>query len=251
MSERSVHAVVLKRRDAGESDRRLTLFTHELGKIDAVAKGARKAASRLAGSSDPLTASVMTLAFGKRNEFITQVQPQSSFRGLRTDYDRLTYGLALAELYEAVLPYEQPLPDAYHMLLVSLTSLEAHGKPEVAMVWSEVRLMEVSGFLPSFDSCAVSGEAIKEAEPYLSPDAGGYVCEQEAYAFTDRYRTRAEVLYGLSKIAELDQPPPNLKMAKESLIALLPFWRKIAGMALPANESRIGDLRAEGRSDQY
>jgi len=243
VSERSVHAVVLRRRDSGESDRRLTLLTLEIGKIDAIAKGARKAASRLAGSSDPLTAGIMTLAFGKRNEYITQVQPQSSFRGLRSDYDRLTYGLALAELYESVMPYEQPLPDAYRLLLLSLTFLEKHEKPEVAMVWSELKLMEVSGFLPSFDVCAVSGAKIKEAEPLVSPHAGGYVCDQEAYAFTDRYRTKAEVLYGLSRTAELDQPPPNLKMARESLIALLPFWRKIASMPLPANEARIGELR--------
>ncbi|MBI1755525.1 MAG: recombination protein O N-terminal domain-containing protein, partial [Fimbriimonas ginsengisoli] len=40
MSERTVTAIVLRRRDSGESDRRLILFTPEEGKIEAIAKGA-------------------------------------------------------------------------------------------------------------------------------------------------------------------------------------------------------------------
>ncbi len=243
MPERTLHAVVLRRRDAGESDRRLTIFTREAGKLDAIAKGARKAASRLAGSSDPLTASVMTLAFGKRNEFVTQAQPLSSFRGLRTDFERLTFGLALMELYDALMPYEQPLEEAYELLLVSLATLETHEKPVVALVWSQLRLLEVSGFLPSFDVCVATGKAVAEANAFLSPDAGGYISDGEAISYTDRSRVRAEVLYGLARTAELDEAPPNLKLAEEALLALMPFWRHIASMPLPANDSCIGEVR--------
>lgn len=243
MSERTVHAVVLRRRDAGESDRRLTLLTEEFGKLDALAKGARKSASRLAGSSDPLSASVMTLAHGKSNEFVTQSQPQSSFRGLRNDYERLTYGLALVELYDAFIPYHQPLPEAYRLLLFSLATLEHHEKPAVAMVWNELRLLELSGFLPSFDRCAVSGEVLVEGQPFLSPDAGGYVCDSCAGQYTDRQRVRAEVALGLARTAEQETAPMRLKFAEECLMALFPFCRHVAVSPLPANEACMMELR--------
>ena len=42
-------AIVLRRRDFGEADRLLTLYTPERGKISALAKGARKPTSRKAG----------------------------------------------------------------------------------------------------------------------------------------------------------------------------------------------------------
>src|SRR5579862_305209 len=151
LSEATVHAIVLRRRDSGESDRRLTVLTREVGKIDIVAKGARKSGSRLAGSSDPLVVAKFSIATGKKNQFITQAQPMASFRGLRTDYERLSFGLALCELYSAVIPWEEPFPEAYELLASSLHILETHERPVVAMVWAQLQLLSLSGFLPAFD----------------------------------------------------------------------------------------------------
>jgi DNA repair protein RecO (recombination protein O) len=237
---------VLRRRDSGESDRRLTLLTLEQGKLDAVAKGARKAASRLAGSSDPLTVAQMTLATGKKNRFVTQVQPLASFRGLRTDFERLSFALALAELYSALMPYEQPFPEAYELLLASLQAIERHDRPVVALVWAELKLLDIAGFLPQFDICAITGDPVGETQAWLSPTAGGYIRDSHAPTFADRTRAPAEVLYGLARTAELDQPPPNLKLVEDCLVALLPFWRHVAETALPANEACVRELKHFG-----
>ncbi len=239
----TVNAIVLKRRDTGESDRRLTILTDELGKIDVVAKGARKAASRLAGISDPLCVSRLEYAEGKLNRFVTQAQPMRSFPGLRSDYERLGFALALCELYAAVLPLDQPFPEAHELLTASLKYLESHPKPLVVLVWAEVQLLAISGFLPQFERCVTTGEAITEAEPYLSPRAGGYVTDAAASPHTDRFRTRAEVLYGLCRLPELPEPPANLRYASETLADLLPFWRAIAEAPLPANEAAVREAR--------
>lgn len=247
MPETTVHAIVLRRRDSGESDRRLTLLTEEIGKVDVVAKGARKAASRLAGVSDPLSVAVLTLAEGKVNRFVTQAQPLASFRGLRTDFERLSMALALLELYAAVLPHEQPFPEAHELLVASLKFLETHPKPLVALLWAEVRLLDISGFMPQFDVCVATGDRISEATPFVSPSAGGYVCEPSAGPYVDRYRTRAEVLYGLAKLPELEAPPMNMKFSEEAVADLLPFWRAIAEAPLPANEAVVREARHQTR----
>ncbi len=239
----SVHAIVLKRKESGESDRRLTLLTRELGKIDAIAKGARKAASRLAGASDPLAVSVMSLAAGKRNLFVTQSQPLNAFRKLRTDFDRLSMALALVELYAAVLPYEQPDPEAFELLHLSLEHLETHPKPIVTLVWAEIRLLEAAGFQPQFGSCVATGAPIREAQGWVSPEAGGYISSLEADRYGDRFRVQAEVLYGLSRIGEFETPPTNLKFSLEALRALMPFWRHIADLSLPASDALLNHLR--------
>lgn len=243
MSETTVTAIVLRRKDSGESDRRLTLLTKELGKIDVVAKGAKKAASRLAGSSDPLTMATMTLAKGKVNQFVTQAQPLQSFRGLRTDFERLSMALALTELYALTLPWGEPVESAFELVVQSLKAIESHPKPVVALVWSELKLMEESGYLPPFDSCILTGGPVKEAFPWLSPAAGGYVSLPDANTFMDRFESKVEVLWGLAKTAELETPPSNLKLADECLIALIPFWRHIIDAPLPANDAVKKELR--------
>lgn len=243
MTETTLQAIVLRRRDAGESDRRLTVLTAERGKIDVIAKGARKAASRLAGISDPLCVGQLSIAQGKMAMFITQAQPMRSFPGLREDYDKLNYGIALAELYAAVLPVNEPFPEAYDLLVFSLRHLEVHPKPLAVLLWAEIQLLAISGFMPQFGRCVVTDAAISEADPFLSPMAGGYVSDAAAHAFSDRFRTRAEVLYGLARLPDLETPPPNFRFGPEALGDLLAFWRAIAEIPLPANEMMVKEVR--------
>ena len=237
--ELTVHAIVLRRRDAGESDRRLTLLTQEAGVMDVVAKGARKSGSRLSGSSEPLSASILQITPGKKQSFVTQAQPISSFPGLRADYDRLCFGLALTELAAGVLPHDHPAEDEFRFLVRALHDLEIHEKPVVVLAWAQVRMMEMAGFWPSFEACAVTGVLVREARPFISPHAGGYVVSDRAFEFTDSFQTRAEILYGLNALVELEEPPENFKSVGETLRTLFPFWRAIVDRALPANEAAL------------
>lgn len=242
MPEVTVRAIVLRRREAGEADRRLTLLTDTLGKVDAMAKGARKPSSRLAGVSDPLCVSTMTLADGKRLRYVVQAQPEQAFRGLRTDYEKLTQAIALAELYAAVVPWQEEVPDALDLLFRSLKEIESHEKPSVAFLWAQIRLLTWSGFMPQFDVCVSTGDKIEVDRPWVSPQAGGLLSEAAALQYTDRYRVRFEVLVALFRLVERESPPAQVGFVEECLTALLPFWRNIAESQLPALESALQGL---------
>jgi DNA repair protein RecO (recombination protein O) len=241
MSEH-VLALVLRRRDTGESDRRLTLLTRELGKLEAIAKGAKKPGSRLAGVSDPLCISELQLSAGKRNRFVSQAQPMQSFRGIRDDYDRLACALAFCECVAALAPFEQPDPDLFDLSVATVAALDGHPKPHVVLAWGLARLLADSGFHSGWSECVVTGEPVQEAEPYLSPVAGGYVSFDSCGRFSDRFQSKAEVLYGLAKLVERDRPPPNLKLCDSTLATLLPFLRAAAESPLPATESVVQEL---------
>src|ERR1700730_13004878 len=58
-------AIVLHRLDYGEADRIVTLLTREHGKLAAIAKGARRGKSKVAGSLDLFERSNMMLAPGR------------------------------------------------------------------------------------------------------------------------------------------------------------------------------------------
>ncbi|MBI5707821.1 MAG: DNA repair protein RecO [Armatimonadetes bacterium] len=233
----TVHAVVLRRHDLGESDRRLTLLTEELGVFDAIAKGARKGGSRLAGASEPLSVSALHLAIGKRQWYVTQAQAITSYPGLRLDYERLSFALALCEIASWIFPHEQPAPEAFRFFVESVKYLEVHPEPLAAAVWAEVRMLELAGFGPQFVSCVACGRQLSGVEGVLSPKAGGLVCPEHEEGHHDTFRVRAEAAIGLERIGELDAPPEHFRFGGEAYRALLPFWLHVVERALPARQA--------------
>ncbi len=78
-------AVVLDRKDFGEADRLLTLYTPGTGKLRAIAKGARRTTSRLSGHIELFTHTELLLAAGRNLDIITQSQLIHSHERLRED----------------------------------------------------------------------------------------------------------------------------------------------------------------------
>lgn len=245
MPEQTYLALVLRRWDRGESDRRLAVLTREQGRLDVVAKGARKGGSRLSAATEPLSFARIQVHSGQRMAYVTQAEPQTAFRGLRADYDRLTMALAFAELVAAVSQTDLPDPGLFDLAFQALSAIELHPDPLVALVWAELQLMESEGVLPILDRCVVCDRPLAESPAAVSPGAGGNVCGLHAADSLDRYLVSGEVLIGLARTAELSEPPPRLKRALEGLRALTPLWEAVAHASLPARGSLLRELMSE------
>lgn len=83
-------AIVLKHIPFGEADRLVTLYTPQLGKVRAVAKGARRARSKLAGHLEPLTRVNTLIRRGKTLDTISQSETVTSNLLLRGDLWRMS-----------------------------------------------------------------------------------------------------------------------------------------------------------------
>ncbi|MCC7101521.1 MAG: DNA repair protein RecO [Fimbriimonadaceae bacterium] len=242
--EVSLTGLVLRRWDQGENDRRLSVLTREKGRILVTAKGARKSASRLASSSEPLALATFQIATGKVNSFITQAQPHAGFGKLRADYDRLILGLSYAELVSAVAPLEHPNADLFDSAVIALKTIETAENPLVASLWSQLKLMEVEGIAANWVVCAQSAGKLNEDPAWVSPTAGGYVSPANANDYLDCFLASSEVLIGLDRLSGLESPPPHMKHAAEALRLLARFWEHHAGRDLPATEAAMQALHA-------
>lgn len=244
-AEQTSEAVVLRRTESGETDRRLTLLTEQFGKLDVIAKGAKKPGSRLAGSSEPLVKAIFTWAEGRVRRYVTQVQPLTSYPGIRSDLDKTVAGLALAELAAVSIPYESLLPQAevYTQYVESLEAIEQAQDWRAAMLWAETRLMESEGVHPGWTVSVVSNSPLGENPAWVSPTAGGYVTPEESNPFADRFLVSAESLIALDRIVKLPQPPNVVKGVNECLRIMLAFWRATLEHRLPANESMVRGLQ--------
>jgi DNA repair protein RecO (recombination protein O) len=170
------HAIVLKRIAFGETDKILTVFTREYGKLSAIAKGARRTTSRLVGGTEPMTYSRMLLAVGQNLDVLTQCEVQEPFPEIRADLDRIGHATYLLELTNAALEERQRQPELFDLLLTALHVLARIEEPDVAARMFELKAMRVLGYEPRLDVCVRDHAPLRGARLAFSPLRGGMLC---------------------------------------------------------------------------
>ena len=92
-------AIILRRTNYGEADRILNLLTPDRGKVSAIAKGVRKAKSKLAGGLELFATSAVTLSEGRGDmSLVTSARLERFYGNILHDYDRMQLGYELIKL---------------------------------------------------------------------------------------------------------------------------------------------------------
>lgn len=171
-----VEAIVLHHRDWGEADRFLRLYTLEMGKISAIAKGARKMRSRKAGHLEPFTRVSLQLASGRDLFIVTQAETVDAFLPLRENFLLTNFGAYVVEVVDRFTYDEEVNRGIYRLLADTLTRLCTSANPDLVVRFYELRLLDMIGFRPQLFECASCGKAIKAEDQYFSAQMGGVLC---------------------------------------------------------------------------
>lgn len=171
-----VEAIVLRHADWGEADRLLWLFTRQMGKIQAVAKGVRKPRSRKAGHLEPFTRVELLLASGRDLPIITQAEAKEAYLTLREDLVRMGYASYVIELLDRFTYGEGENIALFRLLAETLSRLNVESQPAFAVRYYEVRLLDHVGFRPQLLKCVNCGEEILAEDQYFSFEKGGVIC---------------------------------------------------------------------------
>lgn len=225
-------ALVLRRLNYGETDKILTLYSRDRGRISAIAKGARKAISRLSGATEALTLTRFQLATGKSLEIVTQCEVREAFSSLREDLNRLAHGLYLADVLDHSVEDDAPNPALFDLLMEGLYLTQSLPQPELAARWFEVQLLRDLGYAPNLMECAVChvplpGAFGRDETFALSVQLGGALCPHHAHpAHTDDHSALSSG--ALRLLMALDALGPA---ARETLPALPPSGPKNLDLA--------------------
>lgn len=172
----TVQAIVLRRRPLGEADKVLTLFTREMGKVSAIAKGARKPTSKLAGATEACVQARFHLAQGKTFWIVTQ----ASVERARARLHRLLVNAAAAiytcELTDRLLEENVPDEDLFALLASTLDELETSEHPAWTLCRFENAVMLQQGYTPVLDTCTHCGVRVDGEQIAFLPQAGGVLC---------------------------------------------------------------------------
>lgn len=118
-----VEGIVLKRRNFGEADRILTVFTRNNGKMLIKAVGVRKIASKRSPHIEPLNHAVMSIYKGKSMPILTEIEAKESFSDIKNDLTTIGFAYHLCELIDGLCPEGQENSSVFNLLLDVLRDL--------------------------------------------------------------------------------------------------------------------------------
>ncbi len=175
MKQWESEGLVLRIRPYGESDKLVTLFTLEEGKVPALARGAKKTGSRLSGVVDSFSRGDYLLYRGRSLATIQQASLLESFPAIREDVSLYFTALYICELLEKVLEEHHPAKAVYSLALETLYALSGgDGSRELVTRGFELLLLNELGYCPSLSGCV---ECHGQEPPFIiSPAAGGLLC---------------------------------------------------------------------------
>lgn len=169
--------VILRRRDVGESDRIVVVYTRESGKRSFSARGSRKTTSKIAGQIEPFSLVSLHVAQTRGLHIVSQAEARDIFPALRLNEQAIAIAGVIAELVDSMTPEEQPNRDVFDLLIASLTLLDNMNDPILVLVAFELGLLRHLGYRPSLANCSRCGKALEAVENGFSMDSG-VVCPE-------------------------------------------------------------------------
>lgn len=226
-------AIVLRSWPFGESDKIVSFFTEDYGKVNGIAKGAKRSRRRFVNTLEPF--SLVNLNFKDRPQsglaFIHACDLVRPLKKLTSSLEKIAYASYLTEITEGLTVEREENRALFEHLRDGLMFLEDGEATFSFLTFFELRLLRLSGYQPTLQPCRRcqrNWTAASDTRWYFSPRDGGILCDSCA-------KFRKEVLSvsldALHVLKELEKPSNLLPLApyfpeavlKESLTVLLKF----------------------------
>jgi len=218
--QRKTLALVAKSVDYGESDRIITFFTLEFGKLSAIAKGAKRSRKRFLGSLELFC--LIELLFSEKKEqnlaMIDQINVRHFYRKIREDLRKFAYASFFLELILEFTAERQRLSSVFNLLVKLLNYLESRDFDEKDFIIFQVKFLSLLGYEPNFQSCYICKKRLAEGRAYFSPADGSSVCPICMYGHHPLLPLSMEALRILQRSREIPLEEMNhLSLSPESI----------------------------------
>jgi DNA repair protein RecO (recombination protein O) len=169
-------AVVIGSFPLGESDRLVSFYSRDFGKIRGVAKAARRMRSRFGSALELCTLGELVFFDPGRSDLVRvdHFDITHPFQRLRENLETLAQAAWIVECVARLTADRDRHVALFGLLVRSLRALEDSWKPARVSICFGVRCIEALGHRPRLDACVECGRAYPFPRPSLGD--GGLVC---------------------------------------------------------------------------
>lgn len=170
-----LNAFVLSNSDYGESDRIVSLFTLEHGRLKGFARGARNSRKRFGPALEMFARIEVQLNHKEGLSSLRSADVITLYPGIRGVLAAIAHALYACELVECLTPEGQPLPRLYRLLASYLEHLDSGRSDDADRRMFEINLLNILGYRPSLDGCSRCGSDYGEFGALMQQE-GELVC---------------------------------------------------------------------------
>jgi DNA repair protein RecO (recombination protein O) len=215
MHPEKLQAFVLSTLDYSDSDRIVSLFTLEHGRIRAFARGARNSRKRFGPALEPFARIEAQVRVKEGLSGISQADIVTVYPGIRGSLSAISHALYACELVDVITGEGQPLPRLFRLVSAYLDRLESDATAESDRRFFEINLLNILGYRPSLETCTRCDIPFGDAGALLQ-DNGEPVCKFCSAGGVPIYPATLAMLSSCIRTGTFSQvafPPDNLQQA--------------------------------------
>lgn len=220
-----IEGIVIKTKDYGETNKIVTIFSINLGKFSAVAKGAKKPKSRMAAVTQPFILGQFLIYPSKGLGSVQSGDILDSFRKIREDIVKTAYAAFAAELTDKLLENQDPDPYMYDQFVRTMHWISDEADADIPIMMYELKLYQKAGFAPVVDRCVHCGRT--EGLTAFSVAEGGVLCRscaggnEDAVVLSEKLIRLLAIFAstGLERVGKISMKPENIRLIRQLLDA--------------------------------
>jgi DNA repair protein RecO (recombination protein O) len=179
MPIQQITAIVIHVADQGESDKLITFYTPQRGKITAIAKGAKRSIKRFVNKLELF--SLLSISYHDQYTIpiVSEADLINSYLAIRQTYSAYIQGVLICELIRN-WTRENDADEALFQYIVwffSHINRASHGNNHLLLFLA--KFYNQLGFQPSITACNSCGRLDQQASPFsFKPSLGGILCQK-------------------------------------------------------------------------
>ncbi len=239
-------AIVLRSLDYGESDRIITFYTDDFGKLTGIAKGARRSKRRFPNALELFSLSniLFSIRSGGGMALIESCDVINHYSGIRANLEKTLVASYFIDLTAQFTSEGKKNRNLFQLLQNSLEIIDAGNCSDTITRLFELHLLKLKGFEPVLDRCIICKTPVNEIEiayrtrPLLfSLSGGGIKCPKcnsdNKHSIPISIGTIMTLLMGKEmEISKIHRLTLSSQAAEESKKVLVSFIQHLLGKDL-------------------
>jgi DNA repair protein RecO (recombination protein O) len=198
----STKAIILNRMPFREADEKVVLYTEDYGKIDLVAKGAKKNKSKLAGHIEPLNFVNLMVIKGRQYDYLGSAINSDAFVNIKNDLNKIAIAGRSIKFFNEMVKVGEKDKNLFIFLMDFLSSLNTQIVNNIGLTYEVfvLKLLCILGYQPELGYCQNCRKKIENDVAFFIFNKGGLVCEN---CLTEAYSDKIQLSFDSIKVLRI------------------------------------------------